>query len=610
MCFLNCCFFAVPWLEFFGYGSYLWNIMWLLDLARFTLNPLAPEKVLGIPLIVLYHTATWPLAALVAFDIDGARLTTSVCREARIVMMPCILRRQNMEGDLPWLHMAGFAVIGIAFAIMVFRYVNAGQLLGTAARRSQEGQHLLLQVRRYLRKQWLHFASLVFCSILILLDTSRECKDDAFSYLTSIGFAGLGLFLSLDRLVAMVRDRGREYAGLFRESPGLGVESTELASPSAGGLSRIHHSSSRLHHSMSTSIQGAQGYRLLDFSGLLEQLIQYLRDEELQLGQQLQLLGKGLEPKQAAEAQNAILRSSACLDDNPEMQWDWTISAGSDTALTVIAPRSFVYLRRLCGVDGQKLLAELLRTNVSDLRSAAKSGCSLLLSSDNTTFVLKTISRSEVKQLRTMLGPYRKHLEQQPNSMLCRVYGCFSFKNSLGYFLHAVLMNCLTGMPASLAEHHLPAVDEVGEPSIFDIKSEFQDGGFRSRFPDGLHGSGRSWPSDFEADLTFLASLGVVDYSVLLAVWQLPDELGRALGNVDLPSGMSLQRQQSSGCFQLARMGIIDFLVHWDVRKRTESALKRTCLHPRHTERVTIMDPETYKRRQLAFLMAMFRNTA
>ena len=26
----NCCFFAVPWLEFFGYGSYLWNIMWLL----------------------------------------------------------------------------------------------------------------------------------------------------------------------------------------------------------------------------------------------------------------------------------------------------------------------------------------------------------------------------------------------------------------------------------------------------------------------------------------------------------------------------------------------------------------------------------------------------
>ena len=76
------------------------------------------------------------------------------------------------------------------------------------------------------------------------------------------------------------------------------------------------------------------------------------------------------------------------------------------------------------------------------------------------------------------------------------------------------------------------------------------------------------------------------------------------------PRPETTHKSHSLRCFQLARMGIIDFLVHWDVRKRTESALKRTCLHPRHTERVTIMDPETYKRRQLAFLMAMFRNTA
>ena len=26
----NCCIFAVPWLEFFGYGAYLWNVCWLL----------------------------------------------------------------------------------------------------------------------------------------------------------------------------------------------------------------------------------------------------------------------------------------------------------------------------------------------------------------------------------------------------------------------------------------------------------------------------------------------------------------------------------------------------------------------------------------------------
>ena len=416
-------------------------------------------------------------------------------------MMPCILRRQTMEGDLPWqlgteevvpsvivsvpgerprFHVAGFVVgcsacsrsisgverhwqilscaartveeqpcaqvIGIAFVIMALRYSNVGQLLGTAGRRSQEGQSLLLAVRLYLRKQWLHFASLAFCSVLILIDTMRDCREDVVSYVTSIGFAGLGLFLSIDRLVGFARD-GRRRADIGPVRDPLAVETTELTSPRLR-----HHSSSRLPHGMSASIQGAEGYRLLDFSSLLEQLIQYLRDEELQLGQQLQLLGHGLDAKQAADAQSAILRSAACLDDNPEMQWDCTITGSSDTTLTVIAPRSFAYLRRLSALDGQKLVSELLCTNVAELRRAAKSGCSLLLSADSTTFVLKTISKSEVKQLRAMLGPYRKHLEQHPGSLLCPIYGCFSFRNSLGYFLHAVLMDCLTGVPSVVSD--------------------------------------------------------------------------------------------------------------------------------------------------------------
>ena len=192
-------------------------------------------------------------------------------------------------------------------------------------------------------------------------------------------------------------------------------------------------------------------------------------EEELQLAQQREFLGAGQTSKQAAASQLTLLRASARLDDSPEAQWDWTITAagGSETALTVIAPRSFTYLRRLAGVDCEGLLTELLQTNVGGLRVAAKSGSSLLCSSDNRTFVLKTISRSEVKQVRAMLAAYRKHLEEYPDSLLCRIYGCFSFKNSLGYFLHAVLMDCLVGLPASIAGF------DYLTPRIFDIKSEF-----------------------------------------------------------------------------------------------------------------------------------------
>ena len=46
----NCCFFAVPWLEFFGYGSYLWNIMW-------PLGRTVPEHVQGEK---THTTSAWP----------------------------------------------------------------------------------------------------------------------------------------------------------------------------------------------------------------------------------------------------------------------------------------------------------------------------------------------------------------------------------------------------------------------------------------------------------------------------------------------------------------------------------------------------------------------
>lgn len=592
---MNCCVFAVPWLEFFGYGAYLWNVFWILDLGRFTLLPLAPEKVLGVHLMCFYHIFTWVCAGLIAFDPNGSRLVTDTCREAKIVMMPCILRRQTVGGDLPLFQVAGFVVIAVGFSLLVLRYIDAGQLLSSQSR-TQRRERLLLAVRAYLRKQWLHFACLAICSILILLDTTTGCADNAGSYITSSAFPGLGLLLSLDRLVMYAKEEKAVEFGSANASPlhHAGSENLELGPAGATSPSPANLRSLPVTRA---SPFGAAGYRLLDFSALLEHLIQYLREEELQLAQQREVLAAGQTAKQAAASQLTLLRASARLDDSPDAQWDWTItaSAGSETALTVIAPRSFTYLRRLANLDCEALLNELLQTNLGELRVAAKSGSSLLCSADQRTFVLKTVSKSEVKQVRAMLADYRKHLEERPESLLCRIYGCFSFRNSLGYFLHAVLMDCLVGLPASLTDF------DYMTPKVFDIKSEFQDGGFRSSFPQGLQ-----LPDlHFAQDLNFLSSLGVVDYSILLSVWEIPEELGHELSQKDIRPGV-LVPGTSERPWYVVRLGIIDFLVHWCVRKRTESALKRTCLHPRHTERVTIMDPPSYARRQLDFLHAVF----
>ena len=64
----------------------------------------------------------------------------------------------------------------MGFTILVIRYLDAGQLLMSSSRRCPRRERLLLAVRTYLRKQWLHFASLTMCSILILVDTIAEAR--------------------------------------------------------------------------------------------------------------------------------------------------------------------------------------------------------------------------------------------------------------------------------------------------------------------------------------------------------------------------------------------------------------------------------------------------
>ena len=116
---------------------------------------------------------------------------------------------------------------------MVIRYLDAGQLLSSSSR-SQRRERLLLAVRTYLRKQWLHFFSLAICSLLILADTVTTCDDTFGSYMTSAAFPGLGLLLSLDRLTSLGKEERTPQFGDASPSGTLrhgGSENMELASP-------------------------------------------------------------------------------------------------------------------------------------------------------------------------------------------------------------------------------------------------------------------------------------------------------------------------------------------------------------------------------------------
>jgi len=103
-----------------------------------------------------------------------------------------------------------------------------------------------------------------------------------------------------------------------------------------------------------------------------------------------------------------------------------------------------------------------------------------------------------------------------------------------------------------------------------------------------------------------LTRVGVTDYSILISIWQAdgPCGPGATAGEPHFSVSDRWAMEDDSNPELLhARIGIIDFLVPFGRLKRTESALKRTLVHPLHSnQRVTIASPRSYASRQKEFL--------
>lgn len=785
-CFLNCCVFAVPWLEFFGYASLLWNITWLLDLVRFAYRPLGPEKVCGVPLMLLYHLFTWPATCFVAFF---NRVTTMQCRSMPSVMLPCILRKGSILEHLPVVHIGGLAIALAAATIMARRYFAVSSGLGASEARPAASR-VRMAVRKYVQQQCRHVALLVTCWVVILLDNTFHCEESGFSYFRASCFAGLGFFLSIDRILLEIYPAWTPRCPSFvrwswffqRNELALSIhhgaprtphppqEPTEAAPPQLPIA--IGPPSAVLLRTMSspTRLRSEATIQLVDFEVLLAHVAEYFHQERTAEAELEEVFGSIV-----AEERLLWLARVARLDDHPCLDSDCRLSSRAGTydksseftEFTVAAPRTFAYLRCLWGVELERLSAELSRTSGSleagSLKTAAKSGSVLLPSRDGRSFLLKTVPEEEARELRVLLPAYRRHMEAHPSSNLCRIYGTFTLTTHLGSRLHAVLMAYLSAPPDAVLAC-CGASGSIPKPTMMiDIKSEFQDGRFCRSFPAGFvptaAGDGGTNPSSREevcsslaADYAFLAEVGVVDYSLLIALWELPGEeeeegeeeleecplaAGRGAPSAEevgqqggarssqdeaeeerhrrgarrpqheelkgleeeaaaaqsagslpwdasdpfsfsrhheettpawlastsrsMPAACSgadasmlastaswprLGHSGSTGCLLVTRgrvlsrgsaatdgtfnstsdelsvsevstvicngmfgrrfamrLGIIDFLVPFGARKRTESALKRTLLHPiHHHSKVTIVDPQRYAERQLDFV--------
>jgi len=148
-------------------------------------------------------------------------------------------------------------------------------------------------------------------------------------------------------------------------------------------------------------------------------------------------------------------------------------------------------------LDPTLLSGGLLRAHFSEGASS-----SFFCRSLDQQLVVKTISEGEVKELMRLLPAYHAHLAANPDSLLCRIYGCFSMKQPSSARVYFLLMGNVFPItelgPLSLtfdlkgstvgrrARVSKSVVSRTKDGRVVSQGMLYQDMEFRERFPFGL----------------------------------------------------------------------------------------------------------------------------
>ncbi|KAL3538555.1 hypothetical protein ACH5RR_001921 [Cinchona calisaya] len=174
------------------------------------------------------------------------------------------------------------------------------------------------------------------------------------------------------------------------------------------------------------------------------------------------------------------------------------------------------YMMSICGDDGLR-----------ELSSPGKSGSIFYLSGDD-RFVIKTLTRSELKVLLRMLPLYYEHVRQHENTLITKFFGLHSIKLKHGKKVHFVVMGNMFCTELRIHRRYdlkgsshgrftkKDKIDEGTTLKDLDLTFEFHmDKLLRESLFKQLH-----------LDCKFLESQQIIDYSLLLGLhFRAPEHL-------------------------------------------------------------------------------------
>lgn len=230
----------------------------------------------------------------------------------------------------------------------------------------------------------------------------------------------------------------------------------------------------------------------------------------------------------------------------------------------VYAPLIFARIRSLFGVEKQTFLHSICgKFNFYEFASNARSGQFFFYSHDG-QYMIKTLTYTESKFLRDILPFYYRHLTRYPSTFLTHFYGMYRvcMPDANNRQLHFVVMRSVFhttkkisrvwDLKGSKANRKSEPGESVGKD--LDILEE----GRKLRFVDPCARS--AFIDQIRRDATFLARLGIMDYSLLLGLHNCEEESNEDDGgNADpsTPPGRKKEVEELSGSNTPLRRGII-----------------------------------------------------
>ncbi|KAI9010428.1 hypothetical protein CLU79DRAFT_710535 [Phycomyces nitens] len=217
------------------------------------------------------------------------------------------------------------------------------------------------------------------------------------------------------------------------------------------------------------------------------------------------------------------------------------------------APWVFRDVRDRFHIDaGDYLMSLTSKYILSELGSPGKSGSFFYYSRDY-RFIIKTINVTEHKFMCRILRNYHKHICQNPDTLLCRLYGLHRIKLPRGRKIHFVVMENI--FPSNLDVHQ--TFDLKGsmfgrwtpdEEVAKNPHAVMKDQNWTERDCQLQLGpeKQRTFLTQLEHDVGFLKQLNIMDYSLLIGVHDLKRGNSEGIRDNQLQIVKPLEPQKTS----------------------------------------------------------------